>query len=1164
LKSIRISTSTPYKATKIHNYNPDKDVYMNAATIADKPPIGDEIVEDSAECLSIYAMDINITQDRLPYALNPGKRLPSQKHFAVYADTLVLGGTLVNPGRDIRLYARQLVLEAPAVLDVCGADAGADFAAGVPAPQADTLPGANGDAGADGSDGGNAGAITIYAERIVQNFDGRSDKLAVHDSQTAIQQALQQAFQAASGVNDEALPIDDVELSCDFFGRRMDSSLTDARISGLKNVRLEECKVDDSAGRIILRLIFSDLRLTGVDSLYNHRRSSKAFSATLTMHCLRSSDGRSYRATAAGCSVAQVLLENFNGCELTEAGRRTVEANMPRLIEKTMAAVAEKALQDFLAPLALTLLAQGGRGGRGQDGHAGMKGRKGENGVETGIENMGSCYDGVYSYPSPAVGKVGGKGGKGGDAGHSGKGGMGGSISVNVLAPDAFALMHSVAAGLGGDAAQAGGRGPGGQGGDGAYCILVEMSRGSLNSQKIREQAPDGPDGEMGVEADFKGAPGLPGSAGTPLLLNAEPYKEGNPVPVFSYTSLSAALPLTLFFITQNTAGLAFLNARAEEDFEYARTLYQWLIDCNKPFADGAAKAGLKTEEAKVRSTLCNSAMAEMLRLAQGLDFYGHSYNWAPVLTLKSLEQRCSEIVALGSVIENQFRDYTDTERTLKEKLGALSSAKQQIALKTGNIQAEIKRLDTEIGEMLKHLESYDKNVAAQLDLLNSTEYKFKKELENYLIEQHQTDFFQFMEMLGTVVSCVGGLGGAIGGTVSAFKALNEAESFVKEVKGVVKVLKKVKGGIDNLIKGYKAIKEYATREEPNGAKLLVDSEEFDEMLEEYLGKFPAADELRAAVDHYIELAQARNMAAYNYTALIGQKLSLQKQSEQIQAELPYIDAQAGAYRDTMLPVFSAFMRTAYERVRRDLLRKLYEENRAYEYWSLETDEFAVSNSSIAALAATHERLVADIDAFREANDAFETFTQVVEISAEKFPAAFAALPKQQCLVFELDIRTTPGFANMRHIMVQAFELRFPDITGSGKTLSVSLVHSGLAVFNRLPDPQAAGSLVMFSHKPRAKFFKIDYGNAENKAGGTIGDDSQGYAGLSPFTTWKLDFSLAGNDWLDLKSIQRVVLKLSGRFLGPGIALAAKARPRIGVPAQGDNVGLAPSLSSSP
>jgi hypothetical protein len=44
----------------------------------------------------------------------------------------------------------------------------------------------------------------------------------------------------------------------------------------------------------------------------------------------------------------------------------------------------------------------------------------------------------------------------------------------------------------------------------------------------------------------------------------------------------------------------------------------------------------------------------------------------------------------------------------------------------------------------------------------------------------------------------------------------------------------------------------------------------------------------------------------------------------------------------------------------------------------------------------------------------------------------------------------------------------------------------------------------------------------------------QGYIGLSPFTRWRIDFDLKGNEWLDWSVIKTVALTFERRTLGPG------------------------------
>src|SRR5215213_870590 len=131
-----------------------------------------EIVDDQPSRLSIHTHHIRLTQANLPYQVVPGKRLASEKHFEVYADQIVLEGVLQNPGRNIELHAREIIIEKPATLDVAGAYAEKDFKPGDVPTQKDANPGAAGTEGDNATVGGNAGSIVIDAHHVVNKTSG--------------------------------------------------------------------------------------------------------------------------------------------------------------------------------------------------------------------------------------------------------------------------------------------------------------------------------------------------------------------------------------------------------------------------------------------------------------------------------------------------------------------------------------------------------------------------------------------------------------------------------------------------------------------------------------------------------------------------------------------------------------------------------------------------------------------------------------------------------------------------------------------------------------------------------------------------------------------------------------------------------------------------------
>jgi hypothetical protein len=114
-----------------------------------------------------YAADIEpLTQADLPWQPpRPGDPVaPSPLHAVIAADTITVRGTLRNPGRDIRIFARRITVEPGALIDVSVADPG--FDAGGRLTGQDYPPGrlpeqTDHGAGAAGANGGPGAVLAI-------------------------------------------------------------------------------------------------------------------------------------------------------------------------------------------------------------------------------------------------------------------------------------------------------------------------------------------------------------------------------------------------------------------------------------------------------------------------------------------------------------------------------------------------------------------------------------------------------------------------------------------------------------------------------------------------------------------------------------------------------------------------------------------------------------------------------------------------------------------------------------------------------------------------------------------------------------------------------------------------------------------------------------------
>jgi hypothetical protein len=226
-------------------------------------------------------------------------------------------------------------------------------------------------------------------------------------------------------------------------------------------------------------------------------------------------------------------------------------------------------------------------------------------------------------------------------------------------------------------------------------------------------------------------------------------------------------------------------------------------------------------------------------------------------------------------------------------------------------------------------------------------------------------------------------------------------------------------------------------------------------------------------------------------------------------------------------------MERAYWHVKSSLIRKLYEFNRAYHFWSLKQRPFTVDNTSIAHMADTYVSWSDDIDKYLSRKGPYQPFQETITITPKSHPSAFQTLQTNQRLNFRLDInrQRRTSFANMSHIVATKVRIELPDLQTDSGVAFLTLIHSGTSDMNSIARKTKPGGVLSFAHAAREIPYKIDYENPNNTAGGLIGDKDQGFWGLSPFTVWELSFDNQGNSWINLENIKRVKLTFEGYFL---------------------------------
>jgi hypothetical protein len=1070
-----------------------------------------------------YGFELTLSQSDVPYIPVPGSRPASQFHFVVCADTVTISESLVNPGMDIRIYARQINFLPGAALDTGGGDTATTFLPGDLPDQTDETPGAPGAIGTNASIGSSAGNVILMAESILGPAGAVPGSVNIGllvPAQLALPDFNLPLNWSGQGVTiTGTFSFSAVQVTGAAGGELRASGFSASVNSGNQTVEL----VFTLAGAVLsAQVSFSGTATISSESLpYTDTLTMSAGSTSASVTMTLSSAGPSSPQSAVLFTNFQPAYQDSDPFRILSSALVSIETALQQQLASSMQTVLGSSVSG--AAPDVVILTNGGDGGRGQDGQPGVQGAQGTPGA-----NVNTVIFPPQSFPADTIGGTGAQGGQGGNPGTSGSGGQGGNVQLAMVIPAPVAIAFDDAGGNGGAAPTAGAGGPGGLGGVAGSCYESD------GGPSIQVQSHAGTKGPQGPPAALQGVPGAAGATGA-ATINGTAVASGATYAPSSYAVLAPWFPTEQLLITQRVASFGYLDAQTQQDYQDVLTLFLWLQNITAPFLSTSfVPQGWQPADIALAQQINAFATAQISNFQAGFDYYGHPFDWVPILTLDEYQSNITELLAIGEDIEDQFNAYMAENQTEANQLAAVQATNGQLQSSVANLQQQLTGLgqqiqaaDQAIAVMITQLEQQQNSIAADTET-------FTVAFQQYTTSQTGCSFTEVISAISAIVQIGTGLVDGIGLVSGAFAAENALNTGIQTFKYAITIIEKVNSAITAIQTGLTNIEKLIPSPNPDNvsAMLAADQQDFDTFIGQYLGDFSAAGVLQQAVDDYFSMVNALNQAILSYNGLYVTQAGLQAQLNQYTQQLEQLGAVlAQSQPDPTLPTCVSFMQSAYDSIKSIIVQQLYEENRAYYFWSLEDQPFSTDDLTIASLALTHGDLITQIEQTQEQSSApYQPFTQAFTISAADLPLAFSQLPSSQFLSFSIS-PDAPELDNMYQVNVSSYTLEFPDITGSSNTLFVELQHPGVCV-------QVANdeTVVQFTHAQRSVPYKIDYADSSNTGGGAIGATDQGFIGLSPLTQWTLNFNEAGNEWLDLSIVKSVVITFTGTFVGPPTA----------------------------
>lgn len=739
------------------------------------------------------------------------------------------------------------------------------------------------------------------------------------------------------------------------------------------------------------------------------------------------------------------------------------------------------------APATLTLIVNGGEGGMGQVGGNGLPGAPGQPGVTP------TFYEKGMAPPQAGDGNM---GGAGGTSGAGGVGGTGGGVTVSVVAPINPALVLLQSAG-----------GPGGRGGP--------PGNGGLGG-------PPAYDGEYGNHWGMSGLPGMPMPNGA-----AGPTGSGALTPNGQYTNaqLGQQATLSLLQLVQQRADSAFLG----QDYATAARLYGELIALTQAAVgaptptDPGAAADLAARVAINTACLC-----ELSRLRQGLDFFGLRPDWAPTLTLTSLQDEILAMLTLAQQLDTSYQTLQNAQNSADQRRQALEDAQNQASNRLAVTQAQINAQQAQLSLFVASLARQQSEIDGQLETIEAMQF------QDLFAQAHPgCSLAGALKTCQTVISTALSVESDYTAVTTAASALADSGTIMDAITNGISAITTVQSSIASIQQGYQGIVNLIDpTTHPDGGKLLTDEASYDQWIDGNITQYAQAQALKSAVSRYFDLVKTRNNNVLSYNAAVLQKQRLQAEADQQTAAFESIAAQLAEDSDVTDPAYTTLIQNADIQTRLYLLRRINDEIRAFNYWSVNNDGGAgaavamPTDSQLSTLQASQSAISQAIQGAATLPDTFQGLS--VTFSRADHPDAFAALAasSDKRLIVRSDvIADGAAFPDMAHVTAEQVAVTLPDYAALNTgVLNVRVVHGGSGVFLQ----EDGVTPVRFSHAIRTAQYQYNYGSKLVTCTATLGDPTQGFLGLSPFTDWFIDFGNAGID-IDFETLSEVVLTFTGR-----------------------------------
>ncbi|TKV43717.1 hypothetical protein A0U87_11815 [Sphingobium sp. MP9-4] len=543
-----------------------------------------------------------------------------------------------------------------------------------------------------------------------------------------------------------------------------------------------------------------------------------------------------------------------------------------------------------------------------------------------------------------------------------------------------------------------------------------------------------------------------------------------------------------------------------------------------------------------VRHAILARAYAMARKLALGLDFYGCSPEWAPLISFDSYAALVKDyVIGPAFEIERSFNSYWDEAASAEAKRSeirkAVGSAEQQVTV----LSIEEDRVENDARNLLKSLEGMDAQVNAALAFLMLKEAELTAAIRS---KHDRCDLVGTLTAVATIVVGVASGGTALIGAVAAgnklYQDYSAHDGSIDELWDNRKIiqddLKEVGEKGERVIDSINKIQEGVARLTPEQRRLpqfKMERAQFDKVAADFTD-IPEAAVYREAGYAYLKAVETRNQAIVDYNAMLVQLVEYQARVASAQIACDALASALSGKIDPAEPVVVAAMNRIYLDTLSMAAQMVHAEKKALAYHFGRPAIATVSALNMSLIAGEHMRVAVtqwaaakNRYAARRRLETGQLSINLREIVDEETWRDFKANAILSFTIRRDHPRYAALLSSMPGLRITGMEILFAGAQiAEGQTqipwtmlqMGSELIYAG------------NGTATAFSHRP-----VLFRGWTPIAGAGRLVDpdfsENDLYAGISPYASWLFTFVAHPTLGLNLEELESATLKMSGYLI---------------------------------